>query len=223
MKSIQVISVLIFLLIGSTIVSSAQDKRSISGVVTAFDSYPLRNVDVVALKSGATTKTDSSGMFTLKCKSKDELSISAEGFRSRKIRVGKNNVYRINLLYTDNVGNFNKAVSNGHISEEALKKGILSVQEKNIKDFSRYTTIYNLIAAEVPKVSVNGSSISSRRVGSTGSTQILIVVNNVIVSSVSGISPNMVKSIQFIDDAAGTAVYGINGANGVLKISLRNQ
>ena len=47
------------------------------------------------------------------------------------------------------------------------------------------------------------------------------MVNNVPVSDVSSISPYDVKSISVLKDAASCAIYGIQGANGVILIELK--
>ena len=49
----------------------------------------------------------------------------------------------------------------------------------------------------------------------------LFVVNNVPTSNISGISPYDVKSITVLKDAASCAIYGIQGANGVILIELK--
>ena len=50
--------------------------------------------------------------------------------------------------------------------------------------------------------------------------QVLYVVNEKIVPDISYINPTYVKSIEFIDDV-GATLYGVQGGNGVLKITLK--
>lgn len=60
-----------------------------------------------------------------------------------------------------------------------------------------------------------------RGVGSTGSTSPLFVVNGITVSSISGINPSIAKSIEVIKGPA-ASVYGLQGANGVISIHLKD-
>jgi TonB-dependent SusC/RagA subfamily outer membrane receptor len=71
-----------------------------------------------------------------------------------------------------------------------------------------------------PGVEVNGSRITIRGAASFyGSTEPLIVVDGIIVSSLEGISPQSVKSIEILKDSS-SSIYGSRGANGVILITL---
>ena len=123
-KLLYLISVLIIFNIGFE--ASAQEKKTVSGIVTSFKKIPLKKVKVNALKSREIVFTDSIGWFVIQSFKKDVLIVSASGFRERKIRVGKQNSYTIDLPFIDNVKNFNDAINNGHISEATLQQTIQS-------------------------------------------------------------------------------------------------
>jgi len=201
--------------------TNAQDLRSVSGVITSFKTIPLKLVTVTSLKAGESAITDSAGTFSVKCFTKDVLKVSADGFFEKKQKIKAGSVYKIDLVYKDNVKNFNDAVSHGHISDEVLRKAIFSEESKNIKDYSKYKTIYELIASEIYNVRVKGNTIvSTKRLSLNSTPVVLLVVDEKIVSDISYIEPGYVKSIEFIDDV-GTTLYGSMGANGVLKITLK--
>lgn len=207
------------ILFGSSLIP--QDLKPVSGVVTSFKTIPLKLVTVTSLKAGQSSKTDSAGTFSIKCFTKDVLKVSANGFIEKKQKVKAGSVYKIDLVYRDNVKNFNEAVSHGHVSDEVLRKAIFSAESKNIKDYSKYKTIYELIASEIYNVRVKGNTIvSTKRVSLNSTPVVLLVVDEKIVSDISYIDPGYVKSIEFIDDV-GTTMYGSRGANGVLKITLK--
>lgn len=206
--------------VGNKIIAQGQGK-DITGIVTSFRKIPLNMVRVAATKSGSVALTDSSGRFSLKCFEKDILLIAASGFSEKKLKTGRETFYKIDLVYTDNPRNFNDAVSHGHISEKDLKKAISERGSINSRDYSKYKSIYELIASEMYNLRVNGTTILNTRVRSFDSTpEVLLVVDEKIVKDISFVNPSYVKSIEFIDDV-GATMYGSMGANGVLKITLK--
>ena len=85
-----------------------------------------------------------------------------------------------------------------------------------------YRDIYEMIEGKCAGVEVEGHKVRIRGAGSkNNSGDPLFVVNNTPVSDVSYISPYDVKSITVLKDAASCAIYGIQGANGVILIELK--
>lgn len=199
----------------------AQDLKNITGVVTSFKTIPLNNVKIYAAKSGKTAFSDSTGRFTIKCAGNDILTVSASGFSGKKVKTGKDEMYKVDLTYNDSEANFKAATSHGHISPELLRQSLESRFARNQRDYSKYKTIYELIASEIYNVRVKGTTIVNTKVRSFESDpQVLLVVDGVIVSDISYIAPDYVKSIEFIDDV-GATLYGAKGANGVIRITLK--
>jgi len=217
-KFITFISAFLILLTGFT--TDEQDYKEIRGIVTAFKNIPLDNVRVIALKSGETTLTNHSGQFVISISDKDVLSFSASGFKEKKIRVRKAALYSINLSYVFCETCFAEATRSGHIAEETLRQAINPILAGG-KDYSKYKSIYELISSEIYNVRVKGTSIVNTKVRSFDpNPQVLYVVDDVIVSDISYIAPDYVKAVEFIDDV-GASMYGVKGANGVIKITLK--
>ncbi|MBQ2171999.1 MAG: TonB-dependent receptor plug domain-containing protein [Bacteroidales bacterium] len=91
------------------------------------------------------------------------------------------------------------------------------------EDFTPYRDIYEMIQGKCAGVDVDGTKVTIRGVNSiNSSTDPLFVVDGVPQSGgVSWISPNDVKSITVLKDAASCAIYGSQGANGVILIDLK--
>ena len=142
---------------------SLRIKKPVTGIVTTSHKFPLNKVKVTSLKSGEVAYTDSIGRFSLNSLDKDVLTFTALGFESRKIKVGKQKTYLVDLLYKDNVANFNDAVKDGHISEDVLRKAISLNDLKKGKDYSTYNSIFELIASEIYDVRVNGTTIYNKK------------------------------------------------------------
>ena len=85
-----------------------------------------------------------------------------------------------------------------------------------------YRDIYEMIEGKCAGVEVEGNKVRIRGAGSrSGGGDPLFVVNGVPMSNVSSISPYDVKSITVLKDAASCAIYGVQGANGVILIDLK--
>ncbi len=117
----------------------------------------------------------------------------------------------------------NDLIDNGFIKahKRNLNTNIQKVNSDIIKNAERYRNIYEMIAGEVPGVTVNGSTIRIRGVASLSqSNDPLFVVNGMIISSLDYILPTQVKSISILKGTA-TALYGVRGANGAIVITLK--
>jgi hypothetical protein len=205
------------------VILSAQTTIVINGMITAFDNFPLNNVSVRSLETGNEVKSDSFGQFRLDCAGKDIMIFSAAGFLEQKVRVKKFRQITLDLKYEFAENSFDKAVENNHISEPALENALRNYQYKGQKDYRNYTSIYDIIQNEFNSLKVVGTEVhTSKTTSFSASQQVLYVVDGMIVSDISYIYPADVLKIEFIDDAT-AAEFGMQGANGVLKITLRKK
>ena len=85
-------------------VGSLAQTKVVSGVLTAFNQYPVANVEVSAKKSKTSVLTDSLGMFQIVCKEKDVIKIQPEAFKTVSRSIGKKDgaeTLSINLVFMD--------------------------------------------------------------------------------------------------------------------------
>lgn len=80
-----------------------------------------------------------------------------------------------------------------------------------------YRTIYEMIEGKCPGVTVEGDFISIRG----AEEEPLFVVDGTPHTDIDWINPSDVKSITVLKDAGSTAIYGLEGANGVILIDLK--
>lgn len=117
--------------------------------------------------------------------------------------------------------------------EDPVNVGYTTVDRKNLttsvsvvkteNSLTPYRNIYEMIQGRCAGVDVDGTKVTIRGVNSiNSSTDPLFVVDGVPQSGgVSWISPNDVQSITVLKDAASCAIYGSQGANGVILIDLK--
>ena len=89
----------------------------------------------------------------------------------------------------------------------------------------KYTDIFQLIRGlpgvivgqadpgVMPRIYIRGIGTNSNK------TQPLFVVDGLITDNVASIDPENVESIDVLKDAGSTAIYGVEGANGVILIT----
>ena len=85
-----------------------------------------------------------------------------------------------------------------------------------------YTSIEQvLVGMTGVQVSPSGE-IRIRGVSTTGSGVPLYIVDGVERSGIQGLNPSDVESIEVLKDAVQLSMYGVKGANGVIKIKLKS-
>jgi TonB-dependent SusC/RagA subfamily outer membrane receptor len=105
----------------------------------------------------------------------------------------------------------------GYASKKDLTTTVGKI-EGHSKKYANYQNIYDMLR-EDPSVQVNGTKITIRGVNSVNSTDPLLIVDGIVVSSIDDIRPNMVKSIEILK-GSDASIYGSRGANGVVMITL---
>jgi len=107
----------------------------------------------------------------------------------------------------------------GSIEKKDLTTQVSKLDVKNSK-FSSYSNIYELMKGTLPGVQVVGNRITIQGAASFMlSTDPLFIVDGMEVSTIDGISPAEVESIEVLKGAA-ASIYGSRGANGVIMIKL---
>lgn len=205
--------------------TSIGQTRVVVGVLTAFNQYPVANVEVTAQKSKATTTSDSEGNFSIVCKEKDNIKIKADAFKFTSQKVDKNtDTVRINLVFMDSKKNRDLAVGYGYMAKEDLTFAAEHMQQEN-NEYCNYNDIFELLKGKFPGVTVDGTSgnyvVRIRTSTSvTGPQEVLYVVDGSASQSISGLSPCDIRSIDVLKDGM-TSIYGTRGSNGVILIETK--
>lgn len=208
--------ILSVILVGIAHVSEAQE-HVVHGKITAYNQYPIQNVEVLSKKSKAAVKTDSLGMFSIVCNYKDVVKINTKVFKtvSRKIRQDTDSLF-INLIFIDSEANRQIATGYGYISQADLTFAASHLEQEN-NEFCNYSNVYDLLQGQFPGVSVSGSTVYVR--GGTNSlnlsTEALYVVDGTVTGTISWLHPCDIVSVDVLKDGS-AAIYGTRGANGVV-------
>jgi TonB-dependent SusC/RagA subfamily outer membrane receptor len=201
--------------------------RVVYGNLTAYNAFPVMNVEITSKKAKATTMSDSLGNFSIVCLEKDVIMVKPKGFQAvnKKVKADDTDTLNINLVFIDTKKNRELAVNSGFITEINLNYAVANLQEEN-NDYCKYTDIYILLSAtQGSSIKVSSSGMITIRGGNTsfsGMDQALIVVDGQPTTNIEWIRPCIVRSIKVLKGADAT-IYGTRGGNGVVVITTTNQ
>ena len=215
----------ILTLITALIISSAAfaQNRVINGKLTAYNTFPVMNVEVSSKKAKATTMSDSLGNFSIVCLEKDVIMIKPKVFEpvNQKVSEEDTDTLKINLVFIDTKKNREIAVNSGFITETNLNYAVTNLEEEN-NDYCKYSDIYMLLrATQGSSIQVSNSGVITIRGGNTslsGMDQALIVVDGQPTNNIEWIRPCIVRSVNVLK-GADASIYGTRGGNGVVVIT----
>lgn len=214
-----------FMAIGT---SWAQSK--LSGTVVDQNKEPLIGVSVVAKGLNVGTVTDEDGKYSFSVpKNAKTLVFSFIGMKTVEKSI-KGNV--INATLQDESHDLDDVVVIGYAttSKKDLTGSVVSVGEKALKDIP-VNNVMQAISGRMAGVQVTtteGSpdatvNIRVRAGGSiTQDNSPLFIVDGFQVPTISDIPSSDILSIDILKDAASTAIYGAQGANGVVVITTKS-
>ncbi len=218
MKQIMIVSVLCLL----TVAAVAQN-RVVHGQLTAYNEFPVMNVEISSKKAKATTVSDTLGNFSLVCEEKDVVMIKPKVFRpvNKKVDADTDSL-NINLVFIDTQKNRQMAVDNGYVHEVDLNYAVANLEAEN-NDYCKYTDIFKLIEAEFGGVTVENGQVlirGGKTSFSAGSSYALIIVDGQPTQGIEWIRPCFVRSVRILKGAE-AAIYASRGGNGVVVITTK--
>ena len=198
----------------------------VSGTIISFNQFPLGNVTISAKKAKTVAVTDDRGRFEIEVKKNDVLRIKEPGFAEHSHRVTDfEKSIRINLIFlVEEDDNVELVVSRGHMSQTNLEYGLQNLSHEN-SIYGQFTDAYDAIKYAIPSATIinqgGGKGVQLRGTRSfTASSAALIVLDGLIVDDVNFVTPSTIISIKKLDNSQ-AALYGGQGANGVILIETR--
>lgn len=209
----------------------AQDggKRRITGTVTDGNGEPLPGayVFIKGTKVGTTTNID--GMYVIDINPKDQLTFSFVGFLEKTMSpVTGSNTLNVKLKEDSLMMEEAVMVAYGAQKRQAVVSSLSTITSDDLKVTS--TNVTSSIQGQLPGlIAVQRSSEPGRDdaefwirgVSSfKGGTSPLVLVDGV-PRSISDLDPDEIDSFSLLKDAAATAMYGAEGANGVILVTTK--
>jgi TonB-dependent starch-binding outer membrane protein SusC len=217
----------LFLLLLISQFTVAQTK-TISGIVSDKIGV-LPGVTVIIKGSSKAVVTDLNGAYKIaNVESKDILKFTYLGYLSQEIAVG--NSAELNIILKEDASELDEVVVIGFGTQKSrnITTAVSVVSEEDLK-LRPNTQVAALVYGKTPGVVATpgsgqpgaGISLTIRGASSLGDQQPLYVVDGIIISDTRSINPADVEKISILKDAASAAIYGAQGANGVVLITTK--
>lgn len=203
---------------------------TVTGVVVDEAEEPLIGVSVSVVGTSTGTVTDLDGNFKISIKKGASLKFSYMGYADQEIKVASSKM-RVILKEDSKMLDEVIIVGFGTMKKRDNAGSITSVDAKAIEERNA-VSVFDALQGAAPGVSITatsgapGESKSIRVRGAStfedGGVDPLYVVDGVMVDDIDNLSPNDIKSMEILKDAASASIYGARSANGVIIITTKS-
>ena len=223
-------AVLLLLVVGTGTALAQTSGRTITGKVLDENNQPMPGVTIIVDGTTNGTMTGSDGTFTLGgVPSGATVIVSCIGYTDQVLPEGKSN-YVVSLVPDSEMLEETVVVAFGQQKKLSVTGAISTVASADLRKTTS-TRLDNALAGRVTGLTsmqsgggqpgVDGATMYLRGAATTNGKSPLILVDGVERDNIRTIDMNEVESISVLKDASATALYGVQGANGVILIQTR--
>ena len=225
-----IVAVLLLMVVGTGTVLAQQSGKTITGKVLDENNQPMPGVTIIVDGTTNGTMTGSDGTFTLGgVPSGATVIVSCIGYTNQVLPEGKSN-YVVSLVPDSEMLEETVVVAFGQQKKLSVTGAIATVASADLRKTTS-TSLDNALAGRVTGLTsmqsgggqpgVDGATMYLRGAATTNGKSPLILVDGVERDNIRTIDMNEVESISVLKDASATALYGVQGANGVILIQTR--
>lgn len=204
--------------------------RTISGTIMGGDSNEtLPGVSVVIQGTTTGTISDFDGKYIISANKGDILVFSYVGYLSETMEVG--DASQIDMVLVPDIQDLDEVVVIGYgkqkkslvtgsiakISSEEIVKSPVLRAEQAIQGRTSGVTVTQ--SSGQPG---SGFTVRVRGTGSNSGSEPIYVVDGMRMGGIESVNLNDIESIEILKDAASAAIYGAQGANGVVLITTKS-
>lgn len=211
-----------------TAVNVMGQTMKVTGSVTDQNGEPLIGVSVTQKGSTKGSVTDLDGKFSIDADKGSTLEFSYVGFATQDVKV---NGRTINIHMQEDQKMLDDVVVIGYgVQKKSSVTGAISqVKDEDVANRT-ITNAEEAFAGKTSGVQVittsgmpgSAPAIRVRGYSSNSDMSPLYVVDGIIMSDISGIDVNDIKSMEVLKDAASAAIYGAQAGNGVVLITTKS-
>jgi TonB-linked SusC/RagA family outer membrane protein len=220
-----------FFLVLFTIAGGYAQTRVIKGKVVDATNQPIIGATIKVAGTSTGTITDVNGNYSISVTSNNKLVFSFMGYNSQERVVDSHAI--INVTLTESVVQMQDVVVVGYGTQrkENLTGAVSTVDVSNSLTAKPFTDVAKGLQGAVPGLTVTygGGAITETPainirglVSINGGNTPLILVDGVVVSDITMVSPDDIASISVLKDAASTSIFGARAADGVILITTKS-
>ena len=214
---------LVAVILSQTVVYSQQ----ISGTVTDKTGLPIPDVVVLVPSTNENTTTDFDGKFTVKANEGDEIQFTMMSFKKTILKATQGMTV---ILQDDSDSQLGEVVLIGYGTKKlgAITGSVSQIKSAEILKTPAQSAIQsiqgklagvNIVTNDEPGAN---PTIQIRGLGTLlGGRNPLYVIDGVESTSLNGLSPNEIASMDILKDASSLAIYGQKGSNGVIIVTTK--
>ena len=212
------------------LVGMAAEARVVTGTVTDQTGETIISASVMVKGTTIGTVTDFDGNYTIDVPDDAKVLVfSYIGLQTQELNI-TGDVMNVTLKENSEVLDEVVVTGYGTTKKRDLVTSVASVNADQLKDIP-VASASEALQGKLAGVSVTttegspDADVKIRVRGGTSLTQSsdpLYIVDGFQVSSISDISPSDIQSMDVLKDAAATAIYGAQGANGVIIITTKD-
>jgi len=202
--------------------------KTIKGTVKDAEGKPVVGANIMVKNTTKGVSTNSSGQFSIPVEDNEVLIVSAVGYETAEVPVGKEET--LNIVLELSKKNLNEVVVIGYGTQKVsnLTGAIANVNSKQLESRPLVNLAQGL-QGTLPGLNVvlgngapgQGATFNLRGTGSiTGNEAPLVLVDGVVMDP-NLISPDDVADVTVLKDAASAAIYGGRAAFGVILITTK--
>ena len=204
--------------------------QNITGNVTDSSGEPIIGATIMETGTNNGTVTDLDGNFTLNNVKGNQITVSYIGMKTQTVNIAGKSTVNITLEDESTTLNDVVVIGYGTVRKKDLTGAVSTVKGQDLAKVP-VTNVAEALTGKLAGVQIttaDGSPdaemlIRVRGGGSiTGDNSPLYIVDGFPVSSISDIASSDIEDITVLKDAASTAIYGSQGANGVILITTKS-
>ncbi len=216
--------------LGGTELAVTQQTAKIRGtILDAKNGEPIIGANVLVKGTTNGTITDFDGNYELEAPVGSTLTVSFIGYKTIEVKA---TAEKQTIRLAEDTETLDEVVVVGYTSQrkESLTGAMTTVKSDKLKDVTT-PSVENMLNGKVPGVYVapgsgqpgaGGAVVIRGQASLSGTTAPLWVIDGVIVGSSAGdLNPADIESMTVLKDAASTAIYGSEGANGVIVVTTK--
>ena len=204
-------------------------QKTVSGVITDQNGLPLPSATVLQMGTANGTTSDFDGNYSISVKVNDVLVFSYLGYKTEQVVVTDANTINVVLQENGSLDEVVITVLGISRSTDEVKKSVTTIKSEEIIQASN-PNVVNSLAGKVSGLKIktknHGVNQTTRIVlrgnrSLTGTNEALIVIDGKISSAekLVNLAPKKITSTHVVKGAEGSALYGSQGANGVIIVT----